>query len=395
MLSRVPNERCCHIATNAEATMGKSHGIGRGAVGRFAGYKPSVLCSAADRDLQIRLGFPRRMRVERMPIRRLRRGALSKNDFGLLSHGGKREMEFLQTLSGQAAFINSEVIPWVLRLVMVGLGLSLTLVDFKRVIVFPKAATIGLIAQLVGLPLAAFALAIAFNAPPAIAVGLVILAACPSGVTSNAYTFAARADVPLCVTLSAITSVVTVFTIPLLIDLALRTFFEQSQIAEVSAQNMLFNLITFTLLPLAAGMVVRMIFPEFAEKAVEPIRKAVLYLMLFVLLLGVISSHEAILEHFAAAGALVIAMNVLTMALGFGLAKIFKLPMTQVVTITFEVGVQNLALSFAITFNILQRPDLAVAALIYAAVMPATALAFVSIGRRLITREEQRVAASA
>ena len=295
-------------------------------------------------------------------------------------------MEFLHTLSGQAAFINSEVIPWVLRLVMVGLGLSLTLVDFKRVIVFPKAATIGLIAQLVGLPVAAFALAIVFGAPPAIAVGLVILAACPSGVTSNAYTFAARADVPLCVTLSAITSVITVFTIPLLIDLAQRTFFEESQIAEVSAQNMLFNLITFTLLPLILGMVIRVMFPHAAEKAVEPIRKAVLYLMLLVLLLGVVSSYEDILEHFATAGLLVLTMNLLTMSLGFGLARLFNLPMTQVVTITFEVGVQNLALSFAITFNILQRPDLAVAALIYAAIMPATALAFVPIGRRLIER---------
>jgi BASS family bile acid:Na+ symporter len=147
------------------------------------------------------------------------------------------------------------------------------------------------------------------------------------------------------------------------------------------------------LLPLAAGMVIRVIFPDLAQKAVEPIRKAVLYLMLFVLLLGVISSYQDIIDHFATAGALVIAMNVLTMALGFGLARIFRLPMTQVVTITFEVGVQNLALSFAITFNILQRPDLAVAALIYAAVMPATALAFVSIGRRLIAREEQHVAA--
>ena len=125
-------------------------------------------------------------------------------------------MELLQQLSEQAAFINAEVIPWVLRLVMAGLGLSLTLVDFKRVIAFPKAATVGLVAQLIGLPLAAFGLALLFNAPPAIAVGLVILAACPSGVTANAYTFASRADVPLCVTLSAITSVVTVFTIPFL-----------------------------------------------------------------------------------------------------------------------------------------------------------------------------------
>src|SRR5690606_38612999 len=85
---------------------------------------------------------------------------------------------------------------------------------------------------------------------------------------------------------------------------------------------------------------------------------------------------------------LVLAMNVVTMAIGFGLAKAFRLPVRQVVTITFEVGVQNLALSFAITFAILQRPDLAVAGLLYAVVMPGTALAFVSIGRRLIEAGE-------
>ena len=302
-------------------------------------------------------------------------------------------MELLQKLSEQAAYINSEVIPWVLRLVMIGLGLSLTLADFKRVIVFPKAATIGLVAQLIGLPLTAFVLSLIFNAPPAIAVGLVILAACPSGVTSNAYTFAARADVPLCVTLSAITSVVTVFTIPLLIDYALALFSEEGQIAQMSAGNMLLNLMTFTLLPLAGGMLLRYFFPSRAERAVEPIRKSVLWLMIFVLVLGVVSSYRDILDYFATAGALVVAMNLITMGLGFGLARLFRLPLPQVVTITFEVGVQNLALAFAITFNILGRPDLAIAGLIYAAVMPATALAFVSIARRLLDRESRAVRA--
>ena len=298
-------------------------------------------------------------------------------------------MELLQVLSEQAAFINAQVIPWMLRLVMIGLGLSLAGADFKRVIVFPKAAAIGLVGQLVGMPLVAFALALLFGPPAAIAIGLVIVAACPSGVTSNAYSFAARADVPLCVTLSAITSVVTVFTIPWLIDLALRTFAEQGQVAQIPLLNTLLNLMGLTLVPLVIGMLVRARFPVFAEKAVEPIRRGVLYLMIVVLLLGVVSSYEDILDHYATAGALVISMNVLTMGLGFGLATLGRLPIRQVVTITFEVGVQNLALAFAITFNILRRPDLAVTALIYAAVMPATALAFVSIGRRFISAGEK------
>lgn len=296
-------------------------------------------------------------------------------------------MDLIYRLADDAAFVNAEVIPWVLRLVMAGLGLSLTVADFKRVIVFPKAATVGLIAQLVALPAAAFGLSLLFNAPPAIAVGLVILAACPSGVTANAYTFAARADVPLCVTLSAITSVITVFTIPILTGYAIELFFSEGQRAVVPASNMLRSLMTFTLIPLAVGMILRAVFPTLAERAVEPIRKSVLYLMIAVLILGVIASIEEIRDQFATVGALVVAMNLLTMGLGYGLAKASRLPMPQVITITFEVGVQNLALAIAIAYNILQRPDLAIAALIYSAVMPATALGFLSLARRLQERQ--------
>lgn len=296
-------------------------------------------------------------------------------------------MDALAGLSGWAQIVNSDVVPWVLALVMIGLGLSLTLADFRRVIVFPKAAAIGLIAQLVGLPLTAFVLSWLLHAPPAIAVGLVILAACPSGVTSNAYSFAARADVPLCVTLSAVTSVVTVFSIPFLTGLALDVFAGTEQAVAVSAKTMLTKLASITLLPLAAGMLLRHLFPDRAGKAVEPIRKAVLWLMIVVLLLGVISSLNEIIDNFATAGLLVVVMNLLTMGLGFGAAKAFRLPIAQVVTITFEVGVQNLALALTIAYVILDAPGYAIAALIYAAVMPATALAFVSIGRRLIAAD--------
>jgi len=298
-------------------------------------------------------------------------------------------MDWITQFSGQAEFVNSEVIPWVLRLVMAGLGLSLTLIDFRRVIIFPKAATIGLVAQLVGLPLTAFLLAWLFNAPPAIAVGLVILAACPSGVTANAYSFAARADVPLCVTLSALTSVITVFTIPFLIGLALDVFGQAGETVQINPRTMLQNLATITLIPLAIGMLLRHLLPGPAERAVEPIRKTVLYLMIVVLLLGVVASFEEIVSNIAAAGSLVIVMNLLTMALGFGVARIFNLPIRQVVTITFEVGVQNLALALTIAYVILDVPAFAISALIYAAIMPATALGFISIGRRLIAQSEQ------
>jgi BASS family bile acid:Na+ symporter len=301
-------------------------------------------------------------------------------------------MGLLQVLSQQAAFINAEVIPWVLRLVMVGLGLSLTVADFKRVVVFPKAASVGLVTELIGTPLMAFVVAWIFQPPPIIAIGLVILAACPSGVTSNAYTFAAKADVPLCVTLSAITSVVTVFSIPFLINLALQTFGDEGQLGALPVLPMLIGLISYTLVPLVIGMVIRAQFERLARRAEEPLRKGVLYLMMGVLVLGVISSYRQLIDHAATAGLLVATMNLASMSLGYGVARLFGLPVKQAVTMTFEVGVQNLALSFAINFNMLNRPDFAVAGLVYAAIMPATALAFVAIGRRLIEADERAAA---
>jgi bile acid:Na+ symporter, BASS family len=299
-------------------------------------------------------------------------------------------MDFLQPLTEHVAFINSRIVPSVLRLVMLGLGLSLTVADFRRVIVYPKAVTIGLIAQLVGLPVVAFGLVLLFEPAPAIAVGLIILAACPSGVTSNAYSFAARADVPLCVTLSAITSVITVFTIPFLTFFAMQMFYDQSTMPSLPILNMLRELAMLTLIPVAVGMIVRARFRLFAEKALEPIRKAIFVLLILVLLLAVLSSYDVIIENFASVGLLVVVMNIVTMGLGYGLGRIFKLPLTQVVTISFEVGVQNLALSLAITLRIIGDPSLAVAALLYAVVMPATALAFLAIARRMLIAEETK-----
>ena len=297
-------------------------------------------------------------------------------------------MNFLQALSAQAEFINSRVVIWVLRLVMIGLGLSLTLADFKRILVYPKAVTLGLVGQLVGQPALAFGLCLLFGPPPAIAMGLIILAACPSGVTSNAYTFASRADVPLCVTLSALTSIITVFTIPFFINLGFRTFDAGGELGASLAARMLFELIGVTIVPLAIGMAVRAAFSAFAQRALEPIRKFVLYLMVAVLVLGAVASYQELMEHFVAAGALVITMNVLSMGLGFGLGRLFRLPTTQVVTLTFEIGVHNLALSYFIIYTLLRRAEFAATPLLYAVVMPATALAFVNIARRLLSREE-------
>ena len=304
-------------------------------------------------------------------------------------------MELLRAFSQQAAFINAEVVPWVLRLVMVAMGLTLTLADFRRVVAYPTAVTDGVLGQIIGVPVIAYGVVLLLNPPPAIAIGLMILAACVSGVTSNAYTFASSADVPLCVTISAVTSVVTVFTIPYLINFSLQAFADPGQMTALPVLGMLRDLVSFTLVPLVIGMLVRARFTALAMRLEEPLRKAVLYLMAVVLVLGAASSYQQILDSIAVAGLLVVIVNVLTMAFGYALARLFRLPTRQVVTIVFEVGIQNLALALAITFRMMNRPDLAVAALLYAVVMPATALTFVSIARKWIEREDVSAAVAA
>jgi BASS family bile acid:Na+ symporter len=285
-------------------------------------------------------------------------------------------------------FLNTRLVPLALILVMAGLGLSLTLADFRRVIVFPKAVAVGLVAELVVPPLIAFGLAYLLAPTPAIAVGAVIVAACASGVTSNAYTFAARADVALCVTLSALTSIITVFTIPVLTYLGLQAFFEQGQIPALPVAEMLRTLITVTIVPVAGGMIVRAIAPAFAERALEPIRRMVLVLLVVVLSAAAISSYAVIRDNLATAGLLVVLMNVFTMAAGYGVARLGRLPAAQAVTIVYEVGVQNLALALLITLTILRSPGLAGTALLYAVVMPAAALAFLPVARRIIAADE-------
>lgn len=288
-------------------------------------------------------------------------------------------------------FLNTRATPAVLMFVMFLLGLSLTLVDFRRVVTFPRAVTIGLIAQLVGMPATAWLLASVMSPSAAIAVGLIILASCPSGVTANAYSFAAKADVALCVTLSALTSIITVFTIPFLTDLALQTFFEESARPVLPVAGMMQQLIRLTILPIGLGMLIRRFAPQVAnERFMEPLRKIALWLVMGVLTIGALSSWEVILDNFAIAGFLVITMNIVTMAMGYYAARLGRLPAAQTITITYEVGVQNLALAMVITLTILQRPDLAVAALLYAVVMPISAVAFLPIARRIMDAEAAR-----
>ncbi len=276
----------------------------------------------------------------------------------------------------------TRLIPVILFVLMLGMGLSLTAADFRRVVRFPKAALIGLTGQLVLLPLMAFLLALLLDVPPAIAIGGMLLAACPGGITSNGYVFVSRGDVGLSVTLTAITSIITIVTLPLITWFALQYFLERGQTPDLPAIQIIQRLILLTALPLCLGMLIRYQRPGPATRGVEVIRKISLALLFIIIIGATISTWDTVGQNLLSAGALAVSLNVLSMASGYFLAKQFALPEIQIRTITFEIGVQNLSLAVLIAISILGRPEFSILAVVYALIMKVTALSLLFVWRR-------------
>lgn len=286
----------------------------------------------------------------------------------------------------------TQFVPIFLFTVMMAMGLALTVSDLKAVIARPKALLAGLSAQLILMPLLAVGLGLLYNSPPIIAAGAIILAACPGGVTSNAYVFSARADIALSIGLTAVASMITVFSIPFLTLFALDLHLGQAEMPALSARQMVWTLAQFTIVPVALGMLFRAWQPEFAKKALEPLRVIALLSLIMIAVIGTISAWDTIIENIWTAGALMATINIVAMSLGYGIGKLLDLPFRKLATITFEVGVQNLSMAFFVCLTFLQSPQLAIATFVYALVMKITALSLVWYVRQRLAGEETAAA---
>lgn len=284
-------------------------------------------------------------------------------------------MEFLETFY-------TKFVPIFLFTVMVAMGLALTVDNLLEVFRKPKAIATGLCAQLLFLPALAIGYGLLFDSPPVIAAGAIILAACPGGITSNAYVFASRADVALSIGLTTVASFITVFSVPFLTLLALNMHMDQSAIPTLPAGDMMWTLAQLTIVPVALGMTARRLKPEFALRMIEPLRVATLIALIVIVLIGTITAWDTIVENALTAGVLMTAINLTAMTFGYALGKLMRLPFPQVASITFEVGVQNLSLALFVAFTFLKSPELAIATLVYALVMKITAMSFVAYVRK-------------
>ena len=278
----------------------------------------------------------------------------------------------------ESNFLTAVFLPLALFIIMLGMGLGLTLDDFKRVLVEPKAVIVGLIAQLIWLPLVGFGLATVFPLSPELAVGVMLLAACPGGPTSNMLSYLIKGDVALSITLTAITTLITVFTIPLVVNLSMQNFMGEETALQLPLASTVLQIAIITLIPISIGMILHHYTPKLAAE----VEKSVKWLSLFFLgliIVGLLVKERAnVPSFFLQVGWVTLTLNIIMMALGYQLAMVSQLDRSQAKSITVEVGIQNgtLAITIASTPTLLNMPTMAIPAAIYALIMFATSAAF-------------------
>jgi len=270
-----------------------------------------------------------------------------------------------------------------LFIIMLGMGLSLTVKDFQRVLLMPKAVFIGFINQIILLPIIAYWLVKLFDVGPEIAIGILILSACPGGPTSNLLTYLAKGDTALSVTLTAVNSIITIFTIPIIVHFGVVEFMDKDLQIAAPVDKIAGSLLAIIALPLFIGMSVKHYSPEFAKKMDKPVRVASALVLVLVIVGLVIKEKAHLIEYFELALALALTLNVVTMLVGYFSAKLSRLNHSQAICISIESGNQNGTLAIQIAVVTLSMPELAIAPAVYSLVMFLTAIVPVWIGNKI------------
>ncbi|ORU90459.1 MAG: bile acid:sodium symporter [Cycloclasticus sp. symbiont of Poecilosclerida sp. M] len=276
----------------------------------------------------------------------------------------------------QADLLTTVVLPASLFVIMLGMGLSLRLTDFSRVLRQPKAAVIGITAQMFILPLIAFLVAHVFKLAPELAVGLMIISFAPGGATSNMFTNLAKGDVALSISLTAIVSLVTPFTLPFFTLCAMNYFMVSGEAFELPLLKTIIQLSIITIIPVLIGMFILSTWRKVANK-VEPVIRVFSVIFLFLIIVAIVLKNKAqMLDFFIQTGVATLTLNVLALAVGYGLAKTFALTQPQSVSIGYEVGIQNGTLALLVAGTLIGNTTMMIPAVTYSILMFITGLLF-------------------
>lgn len=279
--------------------------------------------------------------------------------------------------------VAANLLPVALAFIMFGLGLKLTPADFRRVAARPAAVGLGLIAQCLLLPVLAFGVTLALQLEPDTAVGLMILAACPGGVTAAMITDLARGDTCLSITLTAATSLVAFLSVPAVVGFSMFYFLGAPTVVDYPVGQAVGGLLLTTLVPVGAGVWLNCSgwLPPSVTGGIQRLASGV-----FLLVVGItfVTQWPQISSHFATVGLAVFALNVLTMCSGILLGNLARLPVASRIALAVECGIQNSALGITVAVSLLGTPALAVPSVIYAFLMNVTALLLI------VTRQLRR-----
>ena len=266
-------------------------------------------------------------------------------------------------------------LPVALAVVMAGLGLHLTLADFRRVLAVPRAVAVALAVQVLLLPPVAFGLAKAFGLPGELALGLVLLAASPGGVTANLFSHLARGDVALNISLTAINSVLALLTLPLWTALALSVFLGTEGSVPPPTRKII-EVAVLVVGPVALGMALRAWRPALAAAAEKPVRLLSSLLLGVLIVMAFVSEWDIVRLYAPVVGLACVLFNLASLLSGYFVARGVRLAEPQAIAIAFEIGIHNGTLAIFIAIEVLGRDAASIAPAIYALSMYLTGALF-------------------
>jgi bile acid:Na+ symporter, BASS family len=275
----------------------------------------------------------------------------------------------------QANALTTIGLPLALAIIMLGLGLHLRMEDFKRILVQPKAILIGLLCQTLLLPALCYFLCKSLGLSAELAVGMMLLAASPGGITANLYSHLFKGDVALNISLTAINSVLSIVSIPFIVNFALSSFMGSQAYIPLQLQKTL-EVIVMVLTPVAIGMFIHSRFPRFSSKMDKPVKIASSLILTLLIVVVVIREWAVLSSNFQVVGTATLAFNVASMLVGYFAGKLTRLTEGQNRAIAFEIGLHNSTLAIYLALVVLKNGDMSIAPAIYGLLMFFTAAAF-------------------
>ena len=282
----------------------------------------------------------------------------------------------------QGDIVSGVLLPLILAFIMFSLGLGLTPLDFQRILKQPRALLVGALCHFILLPLVCYGMLSAFGMTGAFAVGFMILAACPTGTTSNLLTYLARGDVALALSFTAVASVLTIFTLPLIVTWSLGHFLGAQRAVDVPVGTMMGQVFLVLGLPVTLGMVVRQLQPTRALRWEPLATRVATGLFIVIVLVAVIKNWHLVQANIVSLAPFAVTLNITMLACGFGVAWLARLSPRQSVTLGIETAMQNAALALVIASSVLKDDTMAIPGALYGVLMYAGGLLFAFAMRR-------------